>query len=171
MIAASLPEDECHSYYRPYVNLLGDNELLPALNNGAVQMNDFMSTLQLDRLRYTYGDGKWTVAEVLMHIIDAERIFQYRALRFARNDASPLMGFEQDDFIVESGAERKTIADILKEYQTVRSATLALFESFTQAQLQRLGEANSATVSVRALGFIIAGHQLHHMNVLLERYL
>lgn len=133
-------------------------------------MEAFLATLKPDDLQYAYENGKWTVAEVLMHIVDTERIFQYRALRFARNDKNALIGFEQDDFVLESGAGQKTKSGILKEYKTVRAATLALFESFDERQLQRLGMASNAAMSVRALGFVIAGHQLHHTNILRQRY-
>jgi len=122
-------------------------------------------------MSYAYTDGKWSVAEVLVHLMDTERIFQYRALRFARNDKTELKGFEQDDYIPESEANGRDKEDVLREFLAIRNSSIALFKSFHEEQLKRSGKANGATMSVRALGCIICGHQAHHFNILKQRYL
>ncbi|MDO7851927.1 alpha/beta hydrolase-fold protein [Hymenobacter sp. CA1UV-4] len=118
-----------------------------------------------------YAPGKWTLKEMLLHQIDSERIFAYRALRFARADSQDLLGFEQDDYVANSGANARSIASLLAEYDAVRAATVALAESFTDEQLNRRGTANNGPATVRALLFIMAGHELHHLNIIRERYL
>ncbi|TGE24148.1 DinB family protein [Hymenobacter aquaticus] len=127
--------------------------------------------LSEEQAHFAYAPGKWSIKEMLVHIIDTERIFAYRALRFARNDKTDLPGFEQDDYVPESGANDRTLSDILAEYDTVRAATLSLFRSFSATQLDRTGSANGGPGSVRALLFIIPGHELHHLSILRERYL
>ncbi|MDX1314869.1 MAG: DinB family protein, partial [Eudoraea sp.] len=124
-----------------------------------------------DKLHYAYGPDKWTVAEVLMHIIDSERVFQYRALRFARNDQTPLPGYEQDDYIPYSGASQMTKESLVQQYQAVRQSTIALFSTLDEEALTRAGEANGVKMSVRAVGFCCCGHQRHHRNILRDRYL
>ena len=171
MKASELPNGEYHSYYRPYIDALKDGELLPSLVSGLKEMEDFLNEIEESKLKFSYAEGKWTIAQVLLHLIDAERVFQYRALRFYRKDETPIPGFDQDMYILECGAEEKTKADIREEYLTVRKASIALFQSFKEEFLTRTGTASNAIVSVRALGFIINGHQRHHMNIIKERYL
>lgn len=117
-----------------------------------------------------YAPGKWTPKEVLLHLIDTERIFTYRALRFARGDAQSLPGFDENEFAANSEANDRPLSDLLTEYHAVRAATLALFGSFNAAQLDRVGLANGGATSVRALVFITAGHERHHLAILRERY-
>jgi uncharacterized damage-inducible protein DinB len=131
----------------------------------------FVQSLPEEKLLYRYAEGKWTIKEVLVHIIDDERIYAYRALRFARNDTTELPGFEQDDYARHSGANERTLKDILKEYTAVRNSTIAFFNSLDQKALTRAGVANKNLVSVRALAYHIAGHELHHINIIKERYL
>jgi len=118
-----------------------------------------------------YDPGKWSIKEVLLHLLDTERIFAYRALRIARGDQQPLPGFDQEAYGPEAGANNRPLTDILAEYAAVRAATLALFRSFTSAQLDRMGTASNCPVSVRALVFVTAGHEAHHLRILRERYL
>ncbi|WP_310395744.1 alpha/beta hydrolase-fold protein [Hymenobacter sp.] len=117
-----------------------------------------------------YAPGKWTLKEMLLHQIDSERVFAYRALRFARGDNQDLRGFEQDDYVAHSGANARSVASLLAEYDATRAATVALFESFTEEQLARRGSANGGPATVRALLFIIPGHERHHLNIVRERY-
>ena len=119
---------------------------------------------------FLYAAGKWTVKEVLGHITDTERIFAYRALRFASADQTPLPGFEQDDYVRSGGFSERTLADLAEEFGTVRSASISLFRSFKQDAWPRRGKANEKEVTVRALAFITAGHQIHHRIILEERY-
>ena len=171
MNASQLDTSEYHSYYAPYIQALGAVDLLPALKEGQDQMTEFIAALPNGKLQHAYADGKWSVAEVLMHLIDTERIFQYRALRFARNDKTALPGFDQDHYVPEAMAATKAKAQLLDEFNAVRNASIALFTSFSDEMLMRWGTASNAKMSVRALGYIISGHQAHHLKVLNERYL
>ena len=123
-----------------------------------------------DRGTHAYADGKWTIKEVLGHISDTERIFTYRALRIARCDQTPLASFEQDDFVNNGGFAARALADLAEEFNAVRGASVALFRSFNDAAWSRRGVASQKEVTVRALGFITAGHQIHHRMVLEEQY-
>lgn len=117
-----------------------------------------------------YAPGKWTTKETLVHIIDAERVFAYRALRFARGDQAPLVGFEQDDYVANAGVINRTIEDIVEEFIAVRESTIHLFSSFDEDILAREGIASGNPVSVLALGFMSCGHLVHHQNIFVERY-
>lgn len=134
-------------------------------------MLNLLNTLPIEKWNYKYAEDKWTIKELMVHIIDTERIMAYRALRIARNDKQNMLGFEHDDYIFPSKANERTPANILKEYTTQRESTLCLFENFTQEMLENIGKANSLNLSSRALGYIIAGHELHHLKVLTTRYL
>ena len=171
MLVSDLATTEYHSYYQPYINALGKAELLPSLHNGKSAFSDFIATIPDSKKNFSYQEGKWTIAEVVQHIIDAERVFQYRALRFSRGDKTPLPGFDQDSYVPTSRANRKTLAAIQEEFLAVREASISLFSSLDDSELQRVGVASDADMSVRALGFIICGHQEHHKRILQERYL
>jgi len=171
LTVASLSANEYHSYYKPYLDLLGDAELMVAMHQGLKTMEEFLLGLDPVLLGISYGTTKWTIAEVLVHLVDTERIFQYRALRFARNDNTALAGFDQDAFVPESDAATKNKEQLLLEFKTGRLASIALFESFDLEKLKRIGTASGSPMSVRALGFMISAHQLHHQNLLQERYL
>ena len=125
----------------------------------------------MDKFDYRYAEGKWTIKDIIQHLIDAERIFTYRALRFARNDKTNLSGFDENDYVDEANANDRTVMQLLTEMSAVRHATLLLFKSFTNEQLIRIGTSNNNLLSVRALGYIIIGHQNHHQRVFEERYL
>lgn len=155
-----------------YIGLLPDDGLvLQHLAENLRATTDLILSLPAEKLLYRYAAGKWTIKEVLVHIIDDERIYAYRALRFARNDKTELPGFEQDDYALHSGANERDIDDILTELSTVRRSTISLFESFDQQALTRAGVANGNVMSVRAAAYHLAGHELHHVNLIKERYL
>ena len=120
---------------------------------------------------FRYAADKWTVKEVIGHLADSERVFAYRALRISRNDKIPMEGFEQDDYVKNGGFNDRTLADLADEFAQVRGATLALFAGLGGEAWQRRGVANKSEVTVRALAYIIAGHELHHRRVLEEKYL
>jgi uncharacterized damage-inducible protein DinB len=136
-----------------------------------VLTQQLLSNIPEDKGTFAYAPGKWTIKELLCHMIDAERIFAYRALRFARNDQTPLSGFEENDYAPEANADNRAIADIVAEMKRLRLTTIDLYRGFAPAMLDRTGSANNATLSVRNLGFIIAGHETHHRKILTERYL
>ncbi|WP_422859824.1 DinB family protein [Flagellimonas sp. S174] len=167
----SLSSNEYHPYYGNYVNLAGDAPLLEALQNGQSDFQHFVLNIPEDKMDYAYDVGKWSISELLMHLIDAERVFQHRAFRFARNDKTSLPGFEQDDYVPESKAGERSKESIINEFLAVRASTIQLFGSFNEEAMKRIGTASGSQMSVRALGRVICGHQVHHFNILQERYL
>ncbi|MGB5361331.1 DinB family protein [Eudoraea sp.] len=168
---SELKKEDFHPFYEPYIKTLGDVELLGMLKRQLENFPMFISSIPKDKLHYTYSAGKWTMAQVLVHILDTERVFQYRALRFARNDKTPLPGFDQDMFVIESNAESWNKEELIENYRTIRKSTIALFEKFSDETLKKVGIASESPMSVAALGFICCGHQRHHRNILRERYL
>jgi uncharacterized damage-inducible protein DinB len=165
-------EGEFNPYAIMYIKLLPDDGLvLKQLKENFKKVKEFVLSLPHDKLNYRYAQNKWTIKEILVHIMDDERIYAYRALRIARNDKTPLPGFEQEDYIPFSKANKRSLNNIFQEYKTIRNATLSLFASLNKEDLMRIGTANNHPVSVRALAYHIAGHELHHVNVIKERYL
>lgn len=172
MKTADLLKNEFNYFYATYLNTLDkDDDIMTALEEGKKWFKDFVDGLKEDQLGYKYAPEKWTIAEVLIHLIDTERIFQYRAFRISKNDKTPLPGFEQDDYVAESDSTSRTKDDILSEYLSVREATIRLFMTMTEEKLKRIGTASGMPWSVGALGLVISGHQKHHAGILEERYL
>ncbi|MBZ0326231.1 MAG: DinB family protein [Altibacter sp.] len=162
---------EYNPYYKPYIDRVGDTNLLAALQEGLQTTKQFFSGIPDHKLEYRYADGKWTPKEILLHLIDTERVFCYRAMTFARSEGAVLIGFDENEFTNNSMANTRTIQNILEEYDAVRKATIALFSSFTKPSLLKTGEANNSVMSVRASGFVICGHEKHHKEVIQKRYL
>jgi uncharacterized damage-inducible protein DinB len=163
---------EYPAYAIMYMKLVPDDGLLlKHLEDGFDEMEKLILSLPAEKLLHRYAADKWTIKEVLVHIIDDERIYAYRALCFARNEGTKLPGFDQDDYITFSNANERSLENILQEYDAVRKATIALYDGFDEAALLRSGIANNNRATVRALGYHIVGHELHHMNIIKERYL
>jgi len=155
-----------------YIKLVPDDGLLLThLKENFEKVKKFILALPEDKLVYRYARNKWTIREILVHIIDDERIYAYRALCFARNEKTELPGFEQDDYALFSNANNRSIENILREYEAVRNATITLYEGLDEEALLRTGIANNNKATVRALGYHIAGHELHHINIIREKYL
>lgn len=171
MLRSELPTSEYNPFYHTYILALGDVGLIQELNRGRDEFLALLEEIPESKLGYAYAEGKWTLAELLLHIMDAERVFQYRALCFARNDKTPLPGFDQDEYVPQSNAAARTKADLMQEYTAIRESTLCLFNSFDEDVLKRIGMVSGSRMSVRALGFIISGHQAHHVKIIRERYL
>ena len=170
MLRIPKPEPgEYLEYYGKYIALVG-SDAMSALRLQAASTPRLLQSVNDAQALFRYAPGKWSVKEVLGHIMDGERVFGYRALRFAREDRTPLPGFDENTWVPAGDFDRRTLPELVAEYETVRAATLALFGSFDEAVLTRRGPANNAEVSVRALGHIIAGHELHHVSLLRERY-
>lgn len=166
------PQPDEHSpYYSKYIALVPDDELTIAAHL-ADQHHETVDALRKAKAKgdYAYGPDKWTVKEVVGHICDAERIFAYRALRFARGDSTDLPGFDENTYVPNSNAKTRSMEDLLEELWSVRAATLSLAKQLPESALSRRGSANGTPVSVRALLYIIAGHERHHLGVLRERY-
>jgi uncharacterized damage-inducible protein DinB len=125
----------------------------------------------MDKFDYQYSEGKWTIKEIIQHLIDSERVFSYRALRISRNDNTPLPGFDENYYVANSNGKERSLQSLLTEMAVVRQSTLSLFNSFSEEQLTKIGIASNREVSVRAIGFIIIGHQKHHQKIFEERYL
>jgi len=155
-----------------YIDLIArDGRLLEHLARAREATMKLVGGLPEEKLLYRYAPGKWTIKEMLVHIVDDERIYSYRALRFAREDPTPLPGFEQDPFAASSQANGRPVADILDEFAAVREATIALYRGLPEAALLRSGVADGKRSTVRALGYHIAGHEAHHVRILQQRYL
>ena len=171
MKSIELPSNEYAPFYAPYVNALGDVNLIEELEISLHEFIRFVQNIPMDKFDYRYAEGKWTIKEIIQHVIDTERIFAYRALRISRNDQTPLPGFDENNYINNTEANSRNIQDLLTELSAVRHSNIFLFKSFSVAQLERSGIASNAGVSVRAIGFIMIGHQKHHQKVFEERYL
>ena len=172
MAATTRPApSEYAPYYARYLALVPDGSALDHLKLQIAETLALLRTVPEDRAEFRYATGKWSVKEVVGHIADSERVFAYRAMRFARNDRTPLPGFDEKEFIANSNFARRPLADVAAELAAVRGASIALFGGLDDQALGREGTANEVKVSVRALLWIIAGHELHHRNILKERYL
>jgi uncharacterized damage-inducible protein DinB len=162
----TLPE-----FYKKYVQHVQDMDMLEAIKHSGTLTAGLVLAIPENLGDYRYAPEKWSVKELLCHMLDAERIFAYRALRFARHDETPLAGFEENSYAPEANAHGRTLQQIVNEMKNLRASTLDLFGSFTPEMLQRRGTANNTTISVINIGYVIAGHETHHRNVLTERYL
>jgi uncharacterized damage-inducible protein DinB len=172
MKPTDLKSDEFAGHYATYINQVsGEYSLVEELEISVHRLIKFVQNIPMDKFDYRYAEGKWTIKDIIQHLIDAERIFAYRALCFARNDKTALPGFEENDYVDEAHATKRGIQDLLSELAVVRQGTLALFKSFSDEELVRKGIASNNPISVRALGFVIIGHQNHHQRVFEERYL
>ena len=171
----TIPKPEPHEYAPytiMYIGLLPDDGLiLKHLEDNRRATTDFMRAVPEEKLSYRYAEGKWTIKEIMAHLIDDERIYAYRALRFARNDQTELPGFDQDDYMLTSHYDQIELEDLLSELRLIRLGNIAMFRTLDEEAWSRVGVANSNSVSVRAIAFAMAGHVRHHMNVLRERYL
>ena len=169
----TLPDNEYALFYEPYIEALVSNEknILENLKETHLEAIALLKDLPETKQHYRYAEGKWTIKELIQHFIDAERVLSYRALRFARRDATNLPGYEEDDYVKNSNGDTRDYNDLLEEFSAVRNATILLFNSFTNEALQRIGSASGSIISVRALGFIISGHLQHHLTIIKDRYL
>jgi len=171
MTALQINENEFSPWYKNYIRALGDVHLLDILKTSFEDSLATLKDLPEEKLLYRYQEGKWTIKELVQHIIDAERILSYRALRYSRNDATDLPGFDEDGYVDNSNGNERNFEDLLIEFSHLRAATISLFESFTPEMLEIKGSLSGSDMSVRALGFIIAGHQTHHLKIIKEKYL
>ncbi|MCZ2121358.1 MAG: DinB family protein [Anaerolineales bacterium] len=164
--------DEYAPYTIMYIGLLpNDGLILEHLRNNLEKTVKFVRLLPQEKLTVRHAAGEWTIKEILVHIVDDERIYCYRALRFARNDKTELPGFEQDEYVPYTGANDRTLEAIIGEFAAVRNATIKFFESLDEEALTRKGIASNNIMSVRAAAYHIAGHELHHINSIKENYL
>jgi hypothetical protein len=158
-------------YYERYIALVPDGDVISTLASQLTETQSLLRVLPASVATYRYAPDKWSVNEVVGHLIDSERIFTGRALRFARNDATPIPGFEQDDYVRNATFDAYPLSELAAEMETVRQSTIFFFRHLNEEAWTRRGLANNAEVSVRALAYIIAGHELHHREILRTRYL
>jgi hypothetical protein len=159
-------------YYEQFVNLVSDKEpVLKQLKNSCKELETIYLSLNEFQLTTAYCNGKWTLKQLLQHLMDVERVLMYRALRFSRNDREPLPFFDENEFIKNAVANDIPIKKLLKEYKLQRHNTIAFFENQTAATLKRMGVASNTNMSVRACAWIICGHELHHKSIIKSRYL
>ncbi len=168
-----IPENEYNPYYKGYIEPLTSTgkTIIEVLIENKEMFIETLSSLPEEKLEYRYEEGKWTIKDILQHLIDAERVFSYRAIRFARNDQTPLPGFEQDDYVEIFDANQRNIEDMIEEFEHLRNSTIAMYQSFDEVSLRRIGTASNSPMSVRAIGYLFAGHVNHHLKVIKERYL
>lgn len=170
-LAVAAPESsEYNPYYGKYISLITGHEILATLSSQVDRMNMLLSHLGDEEANFRYAAGKWTIKQALGHVIDTERIFAYRALRISRNDKTPLAGFEQNDYVPNGPFDFVSLPELLEEYAAVRRATVQLFRHLRPEAWHRRGTASNSEVSVRALAYIIAGHDEHHYRLFREKY-
>ena len=162
---------EYNAYYGRYISLVPDGSIVERLRDQIQETLGILRSLPEARGDHRYAAGKWSIKEMIGHVVDAERVFTYRALRIGRGDETPLPGFEQDDYVKNGRFEARTLRHLVDELETVRKGTVLLLEGLDDDAMMRMGTASGFPVSVRALAYITAGHELHHRNVLKERYL
>ena len=171
MKTSQLVENEYPVYCETYFKAAGEVVLIEELEICLHDFIRFVQNLPMDKFDYRYAEGKWTIKEIIQHIIDTERILAYRALRISRNDSTPLPVFDENSYAANTPANTRSLQDLLTELSAVRHSNLLLFKSFSEEQLLSKGIASDQPISVRAIGFMIIGHQKHHQNVFLEKYL
>lgn len=165
-----LPE-EYPEYYNIYINIVREGEILEILEEQSKEIQEFLSSLSVELGDHTYAFGKWTIKEVLGHLIDSERIFAYRALRIARKDKQSMPGYDSDEYVKNGNFFRRTVSDLREEMLLLRATNLKMFINFDENDLNQKGTANENEVSVRALLYLLAGHELHHINFIKNNYL
>ncbi|MDR5590147.1 DinB family protein [Christiangramia sp. SM2212] len=172
MIKSKLTNGEIGEFYWGYINRIPDDaELIQTLEENTKEFSEFLKTIPQDRWSYRYEPGKWSILEMVQHIIDTERIFQYRALCFARNENGPLPGFDHDIYVLNSDAENREPEDLIAEFKCVRESCLYLYKSLSEDKLKVNGNMNDMNATPRAIGYIMAGHALHHKEVITNKYL
>ncbi|HWY11180.1 MAG TPA: DinB family protein [Bacteroidia bacterium] len=164
-------EGEYPTYFGTYISKVKEDDCVSALENTEKEFLSFFKSIPENKGDFAYAPGKWTIKQLIIHISDAERIFAYRALRFARRDEQQNLSFEEDDYAKNCEADKRTLRSVIEEFAAVRRATILLFKSFSDQTLQNSGNMSSGKTTVNALGFTISGHAAHHVGVVKERYL
>lgn len=159
------------AFYHNYINQVLGDDLMKAFKKESPELFHFIESIPVEKYDYRYADGKWTLRELVQHLIDAERIFAYRALRFARKDITPLPGFDENIYAKTAKADKRGWEDLTDEFKVVRKSSEYLFGSFDEDQLNSTGTSNNNSITVIGLGYIVIGHPIHHMNIIKQRYL
>lgn len=164
-------EEQIPEYYRGYVAACSESDMIESLQNGLNEFVVMAGSIPFVKENYSYAPGKWSVKEVMLHMIDSERVFGYRALRFSRLDPTPLHNFHENDYTIHSNAENRTIISLQKEFESLRLSHIEMFNGMTEEMLEFVGNANKRDMSVSAIGWMMAGHAKHHVKVIKEVYL
>lgn len=171
MHISELNKSTYNEYYQTYISTLKEVELVSELQARLDSLVPILEAIKEEDYNYSYAAGKWSIRALLLHIIDTERVLQYRAFTFARNNGCALNGFEQDDYVVNSYPNLRSKSSLIDEFITVRKSSISLFSSFDKEIFNNAGKIEGSPMSVGAAGFIICGHQKHHENVIIEKYL
>nr|WP_321247578.1 DinB family protein [uncultured Psychroserpens sp.] len=171
MTKEDLSVDEYNPYYLQYIEKAGNVSISEGLKDNGDVTIAFLESISEEKLEFRYEDGKWTIKEIIQHIIDTERVFTYRALCIARKDKTLFPGYDQDEYAVNSEANNRSMYSLMNEYKAVRLASIILFESFSAEMLKCIGVASNSNLSPRAVAFITIGHENHHCEIIKERYL
>lgn len=164
------PLSEYQGFFERYVNLVPDGDLLHLLEKQTYTLHSLLENLTEEQARYAYAEGKWSIKQVVGHMADTERILSYRALCFSRQEQQPLPGFDENAYVEQAIFQHRPLNNLLQDSQVVRQASISLFRGMGEEMFSRTGTANNNTLSVRALAYVIAGHELHHLAILRSRY-
>jgi uncharacterized damage-inducible protein DinB len=164
-------KNEYAVFYETYVSLVEETDIVSALEKNLNELQDLIAEVSEEKASDAYAEGKWSIRELLGHLIDGERVFSYRALRISRGDQTPLASFEENSYVANSNFSRTKLADLIEEFSLLRRSNVLFFKNLTEEAWFRTGTASEATVSIRALAYIMVGHVRHHANILRERYL
>lgn len=158
-------------YYQSYIDKVPEGNLIDLLEFSLNESFKSLVMIPEDKGNYAYEEGKWTIKQILQHVIDTERIFNYRALAFARGEKNEIMGFDHNAYADHGKAENRSIKSLLEEWKRLRASTIDLFKSFSEAQLEIKGKANGKELEVKQIGYVIIGHEMHHVSVIEQKYL
>jgi uncharacterized damage-inducible protein DinB len=166
------PNPEEHAaYYSTYINQVPDGDILDLMNQQMKEIENFISKIDEEKSKYRYASDKWSIREVFGHILDGERIFAYRALRFSRDDKTEIAGFDQNNYITNSNYDSIPLANLLEQFLALRNANILLFKTFSDEMWLKSGIASKNLISVRAIAYVMVGHCTHHVNVIQTKYL
>jgi hypothetical protein len=171
MIIEQPQSNEYPPYYQGYLDLVKGGDVIRTLKDQIIDIQAVISTIPEEKEGFAYAEGKWTIKEVIGHIIDTERVLAYRAMRFARKDKTILPGFDENTFVANANFNKRTLYELAHEFAIVREANITMFKTFEKDQLIEKGNANGQQVSVRSIIYMIAGHAAHHVNVIRTKYL
>lgn len=172
MNISELKASEYNAFYGTYISKVSkETTLIEGFLNGEILVVDFFKSIPEEKLEYRYNSDKWSVKEVFQHIIDTERVFMYRCFTVSRHDKTPLPGFEQDDYINPSNANKKSLDELIEEYQATRKSFILLLKSLSTQDLNFIGNVNGGPLSAKAAAFITLGHEIHHVSIIQDRYL
>ncbi|MCY7348060.1 MAG: DinB family protein [Pyrinomonadaceae bacterium] len=163
-------KDEYAEFYETYVSLVEETDIISALQNQPEDLKRLLAEVSAEEENFRYAEDKWSIRELLGHVVDGERVFSYRALRISRHDTTPLAGFEENFYVANSNFPNIKLADLIEEFTLLRQSNVFLFKSLTGEMWKKTGTASDAVISVSALAFIMVGHVRHHARILRERY-